>query len=105
MKNPDPEGEFKDRGRRKAIVLCRADYAPENRENILLMLSTLHLLPRIKKMGIKYEFIGDMKVQAALLGEYITMYFFSFFSFLTFFLGGRGGLITYIHTYGQVCCH
>ena len=73
MDNPDPEGEFKDRGRRKAIILCRADYAPENRENILLMLSTLHLIPRIRKMKLKYEFIGDMKVQAALLGEYLKL--------------------------------
>ena len=91
MNNPDPEHEFKDRGRRRAIVLCRADYAPENRENILLMLSTLHLLPRIKKMGIKYEFIGDMKVQAALLGEYftITMCFPFFFIPCIFFGGGH----------------
>ena len=69
MDNPDPEGDFKDKGRRKAIILCRADYAPENRENIIMMLSTLNLLPRMKKMQIPFEFIGDMKVQAALLGD------------------------------------
>ena len=69
MKNRDPEGEFKDRGRRKAIILCRADWAHENRDNIILMLSTLKLLPAVRRMAIPYSFIGDMKVQAALLGE------------------------------------
>ena len=53
------------------------------------MLSTLHLLPRIKKMGIKYEFIGDMKVQAALLGEYFTITMcFPFFFIPCIFFGG-----------------
>ena len=57
-------------GRRRTLVIGRADYCPENRPNIQYAVEKLRLFETLRSLSHPYHILGDCKVINDLIGTH-----------------------------------